>query len=139
MLLNNERALKKWLKFEYQNMNKNLVTQQIAIADLLKMDTPKALTRTGEEYRFDAPTLKRFGKTVPQIYHQQLKLPIYFYRDLRVRDSCFITDEIAVKVLKHTNDLDNMYSFQDDRLWLSRPLAHDIVKKYPTMFQFIVY
>lgn len=139
MLLDNERALKKWLKFEYQNMNMNLVTQQVAIADLLKMDTPKALTRTGEEYQFDAPTLKKFSKAVPRVYHWQLKLPIYFYRDLRVRDSCFITDEIAVKVLQHTNDLDAMYSFQNDRLWLSRPLAYDIVKKYPTIFQFIVY
>ena len=139
MLLKNERALERWLKFEYQNLNKNLVTQQVRIAELLKMDSPKALTRDGEEYQFDTITLQKFGKNIPKQYHSQLKLPIYFYRDLRVKDSCYITDNIAVSALKHTNDLDPMYRFHEDKLWLSRPIAREIANKYPTLFQFVIY
>lgn len=139
MILDNERALKKWLKFEFQNLNKNIVTRQVSIAELLKMEDPKTATRGGEEYHFDAKALQKFSSKIPKLYHSDLRLPIYFYKDLRVKDSCFLTDHIAVKVLHHTQDLDPMYDFTDDKLWLSRPIAHDIANKYPTLFQFVVY
>ena len=43
MLLKNERAMEKWLKFEFLDLNKNLVNRQIPIADLLKMETPMTM------------------------------------------------------------------------------------------------
>ena len=96
MLFNNERALEKWLKFEYQNLNKNLVTHQVAVSELLEMDEPKTVTRAGEEYRFDIEYLNKFVEAIPRYYHRRLRLPITLYRDLRVRDSCFITDTLCV-------------------------------------------
>ena len=139
MILDSERALERWLKFEFHNLNKNIVTQQVSIAELLKMEIPKTSTRTGEDYQFDTTSLQKLGSAIPKIFHSDLKLPIYFYKDLRVKDSCFITDQTAVKVLHHTNDLDPMYGFRDDKLWLSRPIAHDIANRYPTLFQFVIY
>jgi uncharacterized protein (UPF0216 family) len=139
MLFNNESAMERWLKFEYGNINKNLVTNQKILAELLKMDDPVALTKDDETYQFDSDALMNFSREVPKIYHKRLKLPIIFYKDMRVKDSCFMVDELAVKVLKHTNNLDSMYRFQDGRLWVSKPIAHDIAKEYPTLIQFIVY
>jgi uncharacterized protein (UPF0216 family) len=139
MILDNERVLERWLKIEFHNLNKNIVTRQVPIAELLKMEIPKTPTRTGEDYRFDTTSLQKLGSAIPKLIHSDLKLPIYFYKDLRVKDSCFITDQTAVKALRHTNDLDPKYGFRDDKLWLSRPIAHDIANKYPTLFQFVIY
>jgi len=139
MILDSERALEKWLRYEFHNLNKNIVTRQVSIAELLKMEEPITSTRAGEEYRFDAGALQKFSSAIPKLYHSDLRLPIYFYQDLRVKDSCFLTDRTAVKVLHYTRDLDPMYDFTDDKLWLSRPIAHDIANKYTTLFQFVVY
>ena len=139
MVLRNEHSLERWLKIEFHNLNKNQVRQQITIAELLKMDKPKTITREGLDYIFDFETLFNFSQVLPTKYHSKLKLPIYFYKDLRIKDSCFITDDTAVRALKNINALDPMYRPIKDKLWLSRPLAHEIANKYPTLFQFVIY
>jgi uncharacterized protein (UPF0216 family) len=139
MVLKSDGALEKWLAMEFQNINRNTVKTQASIGTLIKMDNPKLVTKSGDEYKFDTATLENFAKAVPRLYYNRLKLPIYFYKDMRVKDSCFIVDDIAVKVLHHTKDLDSLYEFKDGRLWMSRPIAQDIAKKYPTIFQFIVF
>lgn len=139
MLLNNDGVMEKWLKMEFQNINKNIVKTQVTIAELLKMEVPKTNTRSGEDYLFDIEALSDFSSMVPILYHRRLRLPIYFYKDLRVKDSCFLTDEVAGLALQKTKDLDAVYTFKDGKLWLSRPLAWEISRKYPTLFQFVVY
>ncbi len=139
MLLENERALHKWISRECKNLNKNLVTEQLTLSKLLKMKEPKTLTKTGDEYLFDLSTLQKLSQATPVMFHNRLKLPIYFYNDLRVKDSCFLVDEVAAKVLKSTNDLDSMYDFLNDKLWVSKPIANDIAIKYPTLIQFVIY
>ena len=139
MVLKTDGALEKWLAMEFQNINRNTVKAQASIAALIKMEVPRLITKSGEEYQFDAPTLDNFARSVPKLYHNRLKLPIYFYKDMRVKDSCFIVDELAGKVLQDTKDLDGFYEFKGGKLWMSRPIAHDIAKKYPTIFQFIVF
>jgi len=139
MLLNNEGAMEKWLKVEFHNINKNIVKKQVTVAELLNMDKPKTETRSGEVYLFDFEALSDFSSMVPILYHRRLRLPIYFYKDLRVKDSCFLTDEVAGLALQKTKDLDSVYKFNEGKLWLSRPLAWEISRKYPTLFQFVVY
>ena len=139
MLLGNERAFEKWLKSEYHNLNKDLVTKKASLADLLKMDEPHTLTRAGNEYQFDIDALKKLGAAIPKLYHRRLELPISFYRDTRVSDSCIIAEKIVAAALQASNDLDPLYNFSKDKLWLSRPLATEIYNKYPTLFQFVVY
>ena len=139
MILKNDGALERWLKLEYHNLNKNVVNRQVSLAELLKMSKPETTTRGGEAYKFDPDALKKLGAVLPQVNHKKLSLPILFYRDLRVKDSCFIADRIAFAALQCTGDLDTMYEFRNDKVWLSRPLALEIANRYPTLFQFIVY
>jgi uncharacterized protein (UPF0216 family) len=103
------------------------------------MEEPKTFTKTGEEYLFDFNALQKLSQMIPLVYNNQLKLPIYFYKDLRIKDSCFLVDEVAAKVLKYTNDLDAMYGFLNGKLWVSKPIAYDMVLKYPTLIQFVIY
>ena len=139
MVLDRESAMERWLKFEFQNINKNIVKRQVSLAELLKMVTPKTETKDGVEYIFDPDSLNKFSLGIPQFYHGQLMLPIYFYSDLSVKGSCFISDEVAVKALHYTKDLEPGYQIQDGRLWLAKPIAFDLAKKYPTLFQFVLF
>ena len=69
MILDSERALERWLKFEFHNLNKNIVTQQVPIAKLLKMEIPKTSTGTGEDYQFDTASLQKLSSNIPKIFH----------------------------------------------------------------------
>jgi uncharacterized protein (UPF0216 family) len=139
MLLKNDRALKRWLKFEASNINSNLVSHQVIITDLLKMEKPMTMTKNGEEYYFNIEALGKFRNTISNLHQRRLKLPVFIYKDLRVRDSCFISDKTAFSALLETKDLDPMYKFENDKVWFSRVIGHDIARKYPTLFQFVVF
>ena len=139
MVLKTDRALERWLKFEAREINSNLVTRQINFSDLLKMEKPRTITKTGDDYYFNIEALQKLKNTISILHQRRLKLPVFIYKDLRVRDSCFISDKTAFFALQETKDLDPMYKFEDDKVWFSRVIGHDIARKYPTLFQFVVY
>lgn len=53
-----------------------------------------------------------------------------------VRDSCYLTDEIAVKALQALGDLGEGRRLTNGRLWVARAIAYAIARKYPTAIQF---
>ncbi|UCH88642.1 MAG: DUF61 family protein [Thermoplasmata archaeon] len=138
MTLKNTGSFEKWINLEYRKLNQNLVARPPFLSDLLKMDRPAAQTRGGEEYVFDLRALKELAKRIPDHYHSNLRLPIFFYSSVNVADSCYLADETAVEVLKHTNDLNQLYRFREGKLWISKPLAFELANKYPTLIQFVM-
>ena len=46
-----------------------------------------------------------------------------------------VTDEVAVEVLRVKSEISPLRSFENGRLWLSKPIAYAILRKYPTLFQ----
>lgn len=137
MTLNREGSLKKWISIEYRKLNQNLVAHPLTLTELLKMDRPTALTKNDEEYLFDIDALKRLSGSLPDDVSKRLKLPMFFFKDARINDSCYIIDEVAVDALKRTNDINERYRFREKKLWISLPLAFDIQKKYLTLIQFV--
>jgi uncharacterized protein (UPF0216 family) len=132
-------TMEKWINLEFRKLNQSLVRPQPTLFELLSMEVPKAESRDGGEYTFDRDALKRFAEAVPENYHKRLKLPIFFFKDTKVIDSCYLIDNTAVEVLKITGDLNDMYRFREKKLWLGRPLAYEIGNKYPTLVQFVVH
>ena len=139
MPLKQPGSFEKWINLEYRNINKNMVARRLYIYDVIKMEIPKAETKAGEEYLFDKKALKALWKKLNKNLKEELKIPIIFFSDIRVSDSCYLTDESAVEALKHTKDLNPMYRIREGKLWLSKPIAMDIANKYPTLFQFVVH
>jgi uncharacterized protein (UPF0216 family) len=124
---------------EYRKLNQNTVANPIRLEELLKMPKPAAVTRGGEEYLFDTDTLHRFSEKVPTDLYKRLRLPIIFFTDTRIADSCYLADKHAFEALTKSGDLNPLYRLRDGKLWLSKPLAFDLANKYPTLVQFVVH
>jgi malic enzyme len=65
-----------------------------------------------------------------------LKLPIIFFFILDIRDSCSLTDEMAVQALQALGVLGEGRRLTDGRLWVARAIAYAIARKYPAAIQF---
>jgi uncharacterized protein (UPF0216 family) len=133
------RVMEKWIGHEYRNMNKSLVARQVVLSELLKKESPVARTRDGEDHYFDKISLEKLASVVPEKYHDRLKLPIFFFKNSKVPDSCYMIDDIAVDALKGSGDLNEMYRFREKKLWVGRPIAYEIANKYSTLIQFVVH
>ena len=139
MPLNEPRVMEKWISLEFRKLNQSLVKLQPTLFELLAMEHPVAETRDGGEYAFDKKALNDFARAVPEKFYRKLKLPIFFFKDTRVSDSCYIIDNIAAEVLMANGALNKLYRFREKKLWIGRPLAYEIGNKYPTLVQFVVH
>ena len=97
-----------------------------------------AVTKGGEEYRFDRETLQQLGERLPESLHRKLRVPILFYSDMTVRDSCFLDDEYALEALQELGELNALRRMQDGRVWIARAIVYSIMEKYPTIVQIVM-
>jgi uncharacterized protein (UPF0216 family) len=139
MPLKETGSLEKWISLEFRKLNASLVRRQPTLFELLEMEHPKAETHDGEEYTFDKKTLKELSQALPEKFHGKLKLPIFFFNDTRVPDSCYIIDDIAAEALTAIGELNPLYRFRKKKLWIGKPIAYEIGNKYPTLTQFVLH
>jgi len=131
-----ESVLTRWMGMEIARINDSIVAGRRSLADLLSMDDPKAVTRGGGEYHFSRQTLATLAARLPEETRAALKLPILFFFDMDVRDSCYLADETAVEALRALGDLGEGRRATGGKLWVARAIAYDIARKYPTAIQF---
>lgn len=53
-----------------------------------------------------------------------------------IRDSCYLTDEIAVEALQALGALGEGRTLTNYQLWVALAIAYSIARKYPTAIQF---
>jgi uncharacterized protein (UPF0216 family) len=133
-----DRVLFKWLKLEIGKINETIVTDRKRLSLLLEEAAPVAVTKGGEEYRFDRETLQQLGERLPESLHRKLRVPILFYSDMTVRDSCFLDDEYALEALQELGELNALRRMQDGRVWIARAIVYSIMEKYPTIVQIVM-
>jgi hypothetical protein len=131
-----ESVLTRWMGMEIARINDGIVAGRRSLAALLSEEDPKAVTRGGGEYHFSRETLTALGSRLPGKTRADLKLPILFFLDMDVRDSCYLADETAVEALRALGDLGEGRKATGGRLWVARALAYAIARKYPTAVQF---
>jgi uncharacterized protein (UPF0216 family) len=131
-----ESVLTRWLGMEVARINDSIVAGRRSLADLLAEEDPKAVTRGGGEYHFSRETLATLAGRLPEGTRRTLKLPLLFFSDMDVRDSCYLTDETAVEALRALGDLGEGRRVTGGRLWIARAIAFSIARKYPTAVQF---
>jgi uncharacterized protein (UPF0216 family) len=134
--ISEESVLSRWMGMEIARINDSVVAGRRSLGDLLAEEDPKALTRGGGEYHFSRETLAGIASRLPEEMRGPLKLPIIFFLDPDVRDSCYLTDEDAVKALRALGVLGGERRLTGGRLWVARALAYDIARRYPTAVQF---
>jgi uncharacterized protein (UPF0216 family) len=131
-----ESVLTRWMGMEIARINDSVVAVRRNLADLLAGENPRAVTRGSSEYHFSRETLSTLASQLPEEIRGSLKLPILFFFDLDIRDSCYLRDETAVEALRALGDLGEGRRVTGGRLWVSRAIAFAIARKYPTAVQF---
>jgi uncharacterized protein (UPF0216 family) len=131
-----ESVLTRWMGMEVARINEGIVAVRKPLATLLAEERPAARTKGGGEHRFDPEILATLGDKLPGDLRQTLKLPILFFFDADVRDSCYLSDETAVGALRILGEIGEGRRLLDGRLWVSRAIAFAIARRYPTAIQF---
>jgi uncharacterized protein (UPF0216 family) len=136
--VSDESVLKKWMAFEMGKINDGVVAERKRLSELLRNDCPSSITRGGKEYIFDSGIIRLLGEKLPEKLHSRLKLPIVFYFDSGVADSCLLTDEAAFEVLQVLGELSRQREFIGGRLWIGRAIVFALLRKYPTIIQIMM-
>ncbi len=134
----NESAMKKWFKFEMGRMNSGIVTKKKSLCDLAKSDSPITQTKDGSEYYFDPKTIKRLWEALPEKLYTIL-LPVSLYSSLEVKGSVYLAESASLDILKHLGEVGRDAELVDGKYWMGKTIAKDIMRRYPTMMQFVRY
>ena len=132
---NSEDIFLRWMQVEMGKINKAIVAQRKNLAQLMQEDRPSSRTKAGDDYIFERDALEELHTRLPQELHGKLRLPIIFFSDNRVPDSCYINDEYALRTLQTLGELSELRRMQQGKLWMGKSMAYSIMKKYPTIFQ----
>ena len=131
-----ESVLTRWMGMEIARINDGVVAGRKTLTSLLAEEDPTAQTKAGGEYHFSRETLAALGERLNEETRKSLKLPVIFFFSMDVRDSCYLTDEIAVKAFQALGDLGEGRRLTNGRLWVARAITYAIARKYPTAIQF---
>lgn len=129
------RVFKKWFEHEMTTVHKGLVTRKKSLQSLLEMDGPYCLTREEERHVFDKGILVKLAASIPREKHPQLKLPITLSFDLKVRNECYIADEIAAEAIRELEGYGRVYQFRDGKMWLPYSIGMELIRKYKGAIQ----
>jgi uncharacterized protein (UPF0216 family) len=133
--INDDSVLMRWMRLEIRKINEGIVSERKSLALLLIEERPASRTRSGKDHTFDKSVLQTLSKKLPSDLHDKLKLPILFFSDTKVPDSCYLNDPHALQALQILGELSNMRRMQQGKLWVGRSITYSIVKKYPSVVQ----
>jgi uncharacterized protein (UPF0216 family) len=136
--LSDESVLRKWMAIEMGRINDGVVADRPRLSRLIISDRPEAVTRNGKEYRFDGATLRLLDEKLPPGLKEALKVPIIFYFDSNVADSCFLTDGVALESLQVLGELSRMRTMNEGKLWVGRAIVYSLMRKYPSVIQIMM-
>jgi uncharacterized protein (UPF0216 family) len=134
----NESAMEKWFKFEMSKVNSGIVINKKPLSELVLEDKPKTETRDGSVFYFNKDAISKLQGTLPTDMHS-LKLPISFYTSLDVAGSAYIADKPSFMALKAMGEFPKVAELVEGKYWLSKILVTDMIKRWPTLIQFVRY
>lgn len=131
-----EDVLKRWLGLELGSVHDGLVPSPVPLSTLLGMEEPVAQTKGGQAHTFDPDALAALAEAVPDELHDRLKVPMNIYLDRDAKGNVYVKDEPAIAALEALGEVDR--EPRDGKLWMGKPLAVALAKRYPSLFQFVM-
>lgn len=129
-----DKTLKKWFALEGHRVNQGLVRSPRPLTELLDQDEPTVPTKDGDAYTFDPETVERFADGLSPLVRSSIKLPITIYFSHKTQHDGYIQDKHAIRAIDQLGLVDT--EPREGKLWIGRPLAYELAKAWPTVFQF---
>lgn len=136
--ITDDSIINRWMRMEIGKINNGIVTSRKTLSQLLKENKPSSKTKDDREYFFKKKTINELGKKLPENIQDRLKLPILFFFDMQVDDSCYLNDKIALEALQTLGELGYKREFNKNRLWVGKAIAYSLKIKYPTAVQIVM-
>ncbi|MGB3907547.1 MAG: DUF61 family protein [Methanomethylovorans sp.] len=136
--IDDDSVLMRWMRTEMNKLNDGIVSERKSLAQLLLEERPKAKTKAGKDHFFDVVALRNLSENLPKNLYDRLKLPILFFFDSQVLDSCYLNDIYALEALQTLGEISHLRKMQQGRMWVGRSIAYSIMKKYPTVVQIVM-
>ena len=130
--------MEKWFKFEMAKVNSGIVIKKRPLSELVKEELPKTEAKDGSVYYFNKDALLKLERELIGEMHS-LRLPISFYTSLDVKGSAYVADKASLLALKYVGELPDDAELVDGRYWVSKILVMDMVRRRPTLIQFVRY
>lgn len=86
---------------EIEKINDHLPKESKTLRELLEMDEPKVLTRSGDELIMDKKELEMLASILPAQYHDKLRLPIIILRMVDMGEGVYMVcgGDLEVQVI----------------------------------------
>lgn len=136
--MGDDSVLMRWMRTEMNKLNDGIVAERKSLSQLLLEEKPTARTKGGSDHLFDIATLRNLSEKLPKNLHYKLKLPILFFFDNQVPDSCYLNDAHALQALQTLGEISRLRTMKQGRSWVGRSIAYSIMKKYPTAVQIVI-
>jgi uncharacterized protein (UPF0216 family) len=136
--ITDESVMMRWMQLEMGKINAAIVIERKTLNALCKEENPSAKTKGGKEHMFDRNILRTLQKNVPSDIHDSLKIPILFYFDMEVPDSCYLADESAARALQALGEISLLRTPRKGKIWVSRAIVYAIMRKYPSVIQIVM-
>ena len=136
--ITDESVLQRWIGIEVAKMNRGIVRERRRLSDLLREETPQSMTKGDEPYSFDKAVLATLAQALPEDLHRRLRLPILLYASPDTPGSCSCPDAAALEAFQALGEVSTLRTMQGDRVWVSKPIAFAIQRKYPTAVQIVM-
>jgi uncharacterized protein (UPF0216 family) len=130
--------MSRWLAMEISRINGGIVRDRKPLHELLMEQEPCATTRNGMPHYFKRDVIAALGRKLPRGIHARLRLPILFFLSPDVPDSCFCSDEAAVRALQVLGEISELRTVHGGRIWVARAIAYAVAEKYPTAVQVVI-
>jgi hypothetical protein len=136
--ITDDSIINRWMNLEISKINNSIVTARKTLSQLLEEDNPSSKTKDGRKYLFKKEIINELGNRLPEHIQKKLKLPILFFFDLQVDDSCYINDKTAFEALQILGEIGYKREFRNNRHWMGKAIAYSIKKKYPSAVQIVM-
>ncbi|UCE35972.1 MAG: DUF61 family protein [Thermoplasmata archaeon] len=133
-----ESAMEKWFKFEIAKINSGIVTKKRPLGELTEEKTPITEAKDGSIFYYDKKALYCLKNELSKDKHS-IMLPISMYFSLDVKDMVYVADKLALSVLKRLGEVPKDAELDNGRYWMSKTLANDMIRRRPTIIQFVRY
>lgn len=133
-----DSVFSRWMRTEIHKINDGIVSERKFLDELLIEEKPIAKTKSGKNHFFEIDTLNKLIEILPEHIHGKLRLPILFFLDSSINDSCYVNDLIAIEALQIMGEISKIRAIRDGKIWVGKPIAYSIMKKYPSAVQIVM-